>query len=149
VVSSIIELVRAKFGKEAPLTENQGRKHEYLGMTLDFSITGKAKIYMGEYIQNVLDEVPHDMDGTAATPAANHLFTVNKTDPVKLDMERSAKFHHIVAQLLFLCKRARPDIQTSVSFLCTRVKSPNEDDYKKLSRVIRYLRGTIDMPLTL
>jgi hypothetical protein len=29
------------------------------------------------------------------------------------------------------------------------VKNPDVDDYKKLVRVMRYLRGTIDMPLTL
>jgi Reverse transcriptase (RNA-dependent DNA polymerase) len=46
VVSSIIELIRGEFGKEAPLTETRGKTHEYLGMTLDFSCVGKAKIYM-------------------------------------------------------------------------------------------------------
>jgi hypothetical protein len=58
-------------------------------------------------------------------------------------------FHHNVAKLPFLCKRARPDIQTAVSFLCTRVKSPDVDDYKKLRRVMQYLRHTIDLSLTL
>jgi hypothetical protein len=43
----------------------------------------------------------------------------------------------------------RPDIQTAVSFLTSRLKSPDEDDYKKLTRVIKYLRGTVDMVLTL
>jgi hypothetical protein len=58
-------------------------------------------------------------------------------------------YHHNTAKLLFLCKRARPDIQTVVAFLCTRVKNPDEDDYKKLTRVMRYLRLTTTMPLTL
>jgi hypothetical protein len=106
VVSSIIELIRAEFGKEAPFTETRGKKHEYLGMTLDFTFPGKAKIYMTDYIKNILNEVPGDMDGVAATPAANHLFAVNEVDPVKLDPAGATTFHHIVAQLLFLCKRA-------------------------------------------
>ena len=46
-------------------------------------------------------------------------------------------------------KRARPDIQTAVAFLTTRVMAPDEDDYKKLARVMKYLRGTRTMPLTL
>jgi hypothetical protein len=58
-------------------------------------------------------------------------------------------FHHHTAKLLFLSKRARPDIQTAVAFLTTRVRSPDEDDYKKLGRCMKYLRGTIDMPLTM
>ena len=41
------------------------------------------------------------------------------------------------------------DIQTGVAFLTTRVQAPNEDDCKKLSQVIKYLCGTVNMPLTL
>jgi hypothetical protein len=52
-------------------------------------------------------------------------------------------------QLLYLSQRGRPDIRTAVSFLCTRLHHPDEDDYKKLSRVIKYLRGTIDLTLNL
>ena len=48
-----------------------------------------------------------------------------------------------------MSKRARPDIQVAVSFLTTRVQSPDEDDWKKLDRLMRYLKGTIDMKLTL
>jgi hypothetical protein len=76
------------------------------------------------------------MGGVAAAPAANHLFDVNE-DGEKLDEETAQLFHHFVAKLLFLCKRARPDIQTSVAFLCTRVKAPDCDDYKKLGRTMK------------
>jgi hypothetical protein len=149
VVTSIIELVSQEFGKEAPLTINRGKVHDYLGMQLDYSLDGKIKITMYDYIENMLSELPEDMAGVANTPAAPHLFDVNSTDPVKLDSSKSVLFHHLVAKLLFLCKRARPDIQTAVAFLCTRVKDPDCDDYKKLARVFKYLRATIDIPLTL
>ena len=46
-------------------------------------------------------------------------------------------------------QRVRPDIQTAVAFLTTRVTALDEDDYKKLARVMKYLRGTKTMPLTL
>ena len=36
-----------------------------------------------------------------------------------------------------------------MSFICTRVKSPDEDDYKKLTRVIQYLLETIHLTLTI
>ena len=54
-----------------------------------------------------------------------------------------------MAQLLFLSCRARRDIQTAVSFLTTRVKAPDEDDWGKLKRVLRYLRGTLYLKLRL
>ena len=47
---------------------------------------------------------------------ANHIFEVNET-AVKLSKRGVQAFHMIVAKLLFLCKRARPDILTGATFL--------------------------------
>ncbi len=54
-----------------------------------------------------------------------------------------------MAKGLFLCKRSRPDIQTTIAFLCTRVKEPDEDDWKKLIRLLQYLNYSKDLFLTL
>jgi hypothetical protein len=40
VVADVIQMLSDKFGREAPLTINRGHVHDYLGMTLDFSIPG-------------------------------------------------------------------------------------------------------------
>ena len=149
VVTDVIKLIEGEFGKEAPLTVMRGKVHDYLGMKINFGIPGKVQFIMEEYVKTLLEETPADMSGEACTPAANHLFEVNVNSPTLLDADKSELFHHITAKLLFLCKRARPDIQTAVAFLCTRVKAPDTDDYKKLARVIKYLRGTVSMPLTL
>ena len=58
-------------------------------------------------------------------------------------------FHHLVAILLYLCRCTRQDIQTAVPFLCTRVKEPDEDDYKKLTKVMQYIRNTKSLTLTI
>jgi hypothetical protein len=55
---------------------------------------------------------------------------------IKLDEATADMFHHNTAKLLFLCKQARPDVQTVVAFLCTHVQNPDNDDYKKLTRVM-------------
>ena len=41
-------------------------------------------------------------------------------------------------------KRARPDIETTVSFLMPRVSKSDEDDWKKLRRCVGWLKRTID-----
>jgi hypothetical protein len=41
-----------------------------------------------------------------------------------------------------MATRARREIQTAVAFLTTRVKNPEEDDWDKLRRVLKYLNGT-------
>ena len=64
----------------------------------------------------MLAELPADMDGAAPTPATEHLFQIYPK-LVLLDQETTELFHHIITKLLFLCKYARPDIQTMVVFL--------------------------------
>ena len=54
-----------------------------------------------------------------------------------------------MTQVLFTSKHARPDTGTAVSFLTTRVRAPDQDDWFKLAHLMMYIRGTIDLPLTL
>jgi hypothetical protein len=86
VVTHVIDKLSEVFGKKAPLTVNRGKNHEYLGMNLDFSKEDKVVIRMRDYIQGILDEAPDDMSGTANSPAASHLFSVNNQSPVYLDI---------------------------------------------------------------
>jgi len=65
LVSEIINLLEKEFGKEAPLTMNHGKVHQYLGMTIDFSTPGKVIFSMFDYVQNMLDALPVDMSGKA------------------------------------------------------------------------------------
>ena len=148
VVDDVIARFNSKFGKESPLTATGGKLLEYLGMTLDYTSKNKVKISMYEYVDKMLTELPTDMNGAAKTPAANHLFNVSP-DAKKLPEATAQRFHHLVAKLLYLSRRTRQDIQTAVAFLCTCVQSPDEDDYKKLTRVMQYLRCTRELTLTI
>ena len=40
---------------------------------------------------------------------------------------------------IFLTKRARGDIHTAIRFFTTRVLNPDEDDWKKLQRMMKNL----------
>ena len=148
-VDHFIDQMEEEFGKEAPLSKSRGKVHDYLGMVLDYSKPGKLVLNMIDYIKTVLAEVPMEMRGRARTPAANHLFTVNNGDPVPLDDERAKTFYRIVMQLQYLSQRARPDLRTAISFLCKRVTKSDEDDWKKLIRVVKYLDCTKSLMLTL
>ncbi len=67
----------------------------------------------------------------------------------KLPALLKASFHNIVAKALYVAKRARPDIAVAISFLTTRVRNPDVQDWAKLRHLIEYLRNTTEMPLTL
>jgi hypothetical protein len=83
----------------------------------------------------------------ATMPASDALF--NKGQGRILHQECADMYHTMVAKALFLCKPARPDIQQTIAVLCTRVKEPNEADWNKLVRMMKYLNGTRDLRLTL
>ena len=105
------------------MTVHRGKVHAYLGMDLDFSSPKVLKIGMIKYIKKIHEDFPEEIKSSAATPAADHLSDVREDNKEKLQPEEKAQaFHLKTAQLLFMCARARPDIRTSVSFLCTRCK---------------------------
>ena len=145
----ILAILQKEYGKEAPIPTTTGKIHEYLGMTIDYSTPGKVVFRMEDYIDRLLSECPAGLlKGNPASPAANHLFDINH-ECEKLNLEDTDQFHHLVVKLLYLAKRTRPDIMLAVAFLCTRVKEPDQDDYKKLGRCLSYIQGTKELCLTL
>jgi hypothetical protein len=129
---------------------SRGKKHDYLGMSLDFTERGSVRISMKPYVEEMV-QLFHKYDPTdkiASTPAAEHLFKVDEASD-KLSIKMATVFHHFVAKALFATKRARPDIAVAVAYLTTRVKEPDVDDWKKLLRMMRYLRGTLNLSLRL
>ena len=55
------------------------------------------------------------------------LFVVDE-DGEKLSKEKPETFHKIVANMLFTTKRARSDTGTSIYYLTTRVREPDQRD---------------------
>ena len=150
VVDDVVSKMQEEYGKKAPLTVNHGKVLDYLNMKINYSKEGKVVFSMREYVKNLLEECPDELlkAGIATTPAANHISNINPK-AVKLDKEKSEIFHHLVAKLLYLSKRTRPDIQFPVAFLTTRVREPDVDDWKNLGRCLCYLKGNMDLDLTL
>ena len=68
VVTEIIEKIQHEFGQESPITVTRGKKHDYLGMEIDFSTVGKVIFTMVNYIDEMLEELPEDMGGISVTP---------------------------------------------------------------------------------
>jgi hypothetical protein len=117
-------------------------------MRFDFTKGGEVRMTMNDFVAKIVDDFPDDGKSTRDTPAADVLFQIRaETEPLG---ESDAKlFHSFTAKLLYLSKRVRGDIALPVAFLTTRIRSPDKDDMNKLTRVIRYLRGTKELGLTL
>jgi Reverse transcriptase (RNA-dependent DNA polymerase)/Zinc knuckle len=146
VVTDIMQKIEAKFGK---MTIARGKNHNFLGMDITFCDDETLTINMRNYIKETIDEAGIIFHASGvATPAKHDLFVIDETSE-KLSLARSDLFHRLVAKLLYLSKRSRPDIQLAVAFLTTRVSCSTEEDWLKLHRVLLYLKGTLDLHLIL
>ena len=133
------------------MTVSRGKVHTYLGMKLDFTTKGQVKITMFDYIEEILtafDKAEPKGTGTKTSAAPENLFTIDG-DCKKLNQDKAVQFHNLVAKTLYATKRARPDTCTSIAFLTTRVREPDTSDWKKLTHLMKYLRGTRKLPLIL
>ena len=126
----------------------RGKKHDYIGMILDYSVPGQVTIDMKYYVEAMIDQYKHEMSDKITSPASENLFKINKHSP-KIDKILAEEFHTTVARGLFVSKRARPDIQPTIAFLCTRVREPTKDDWNKLNRLMSYLKKTKNEVLVL
>ena len=50
---------------------------------------------------------------------------------------------------IFVGKQSQPDLQISISCLCTRVRSPDVPDRNKLKRLLQFLHDTLEDKLIL
>ena len=79
-----------------------GKRHNYLGMWLDYSIPGEVRISMEEYLRGVIDDFPEEITETPETPAASKVSNARDDNEQELLRKtRDQAFHHAVAQLLF------------------------------------------------
>ena len=141
------EWLERMYGSYKAVKPLRGKVHDYLGMKIDFGTKDTVIIDMDQYVHDMIVDFPVNITKKSSTPAGDKLMEVGFGK--LLDKQRAEAFHTTVAKGLFLCKRARPDIQPTIAFLSTRVLSPTEIDWKKLIRLLEYLNGTRDLKLRL
>eukprot|EP01033_Poteriospumella_lacustris_P015043 gene15043-10761_t len=105
--NELLSALRARFRE---VKVRQGAENGYLGMRLT-TAEDKLTVDMIAYIDECLKECPST--ATHATPADSTLFVVGES--VELGAKEKEYFHSMVARLLYLAKRTRPDILTAVS----------------------------------
>jgi hypothetical protein len=123
------------------LTRTTRKKHTFLGMDFEFIGDSKVAISTPHYVEEVLDDFPETLKGNAVNPVKSKLFEITE-DMELIDHDRKELFHSKVAKLLWMEKQSRPDLETAVSFLTTRIQKPTEEDWGKLRRVLNFLKST-------
>jgi hypothetical protein len=156
VMDSMIEYLRQEYESifedgSGVMTVSRGKIHKYIGMTLYYTVRGQVKITMFDYVDEILtafDKAEPKGGGTKTSAAPDSLFKVDENCE-KLKQDKAVEFHNLVAKTVYSTKRARPDTCTAITFLTTRVRAPDKDDWNKLVHLMRYSRGTRTMTLIL
>ena len=104
-----------------------------------------------DYINEILDDFD-ELDPTSSRTKSSGVldipFKFNK-DCKNAFTKQVVDFHHLVAKILFATKRSRQDTCTAVSFLATIVRDPYYDNWTYLVHLIKYIRGTRNIPFIL
>jgi len=129
VNTQIINDINKHFGE---LVVTRGKKHCFLGMNLEIKDI-KIEMDMVEQIREAIETFGEDISEKVVTPAARRLHYVDKDDE-QLGENQSVTFHSVTtAKLLFIMKRAQPDIETSVALSIS-----GKQDWLKLKRVLQF-----------
>ena len=78
-------------------------------MDINYAKKGEVWISMKQNVEKIIEGFPEEIgSSTAATPAADHLLQIrDKKEAKLLPEEQAVQFYHTVAQLLFVCMKAR------------------------------------------
>ena len=136
--SMIEELTSGLKKRYGERTLKHGPIVNYLGMVLDFSHPGEARITMGGYIDDMLKN--SGIVGTARTPCTDGLFDIRDT---ALPVPEAVRvwFHSLIASILYVAKRTKPECLVAVSAMAIKVHSCDSDDVDKAIRLVKYLSG--------
>ena len=113
-----------------------------LGMKITKTSEGYA-LSQSHYVKQVLDKFDKDSKAMSRTPIE---FNCN----LKKNFGKSVnqlEFSRVIGSLMYIMNCTRPDIANSVSRLSRYTSNPNEEHWKAIMKLLRYMRFSADYGL--
>jgi len=141
-VKYIIEQLRPKFH-----VKDEGEPTTFLGQEVSMD---EEKIFVNQasYARSILDSFGYTNAKPTKTPANANASTLDKNTNASTSTLASKNMNMIVGGLPWLAINTRPDIAYATSKLAQQVNEPTKETYQQASRILRYLRGSIDLGIT-
>jgi len=140
VVTKIIDDLKVEFGD---LQITRGKKHTFLGINFEIMDNSTIELKMIDQLDDTINCFGEVTKSNAAPPSKPYLFSARE-DAEVLSPEKADVFHSVVAKLSYIMKRTRPDLESTIAFLSTRVSCSTVDDWGKLKRLLQFAKGTIN-----
>ncbi len=121
-------------------------ENAWLGMKIMHDkVAGTIEISSVKYIEELLETYHMSDSNPVSTPAVPGSKLKKREKP----SEVLFPFRELVGNLLWLARTTRPDILYAVNQLCSHVLNYGEEHVIAAKRVLRYLKGSKELPLKL
>jgi len=113
-------------------------------LNVDFKVTPNVSIDISQplYITNLLENFGMTNCKPVDTPAVKH------TRNEEL-LSAEFPFMELIGSLIYLACISRPDISYATSYLTRHMSNPSTSDWQNAKRILRYLKGTPTLGITL
>ena len=125
--------------------KDMGKLHYCLGITIQHD-ESCVKLHQKQYVEKILSRYGMEKANPVSTPADTNVKLVRDDDvSKKVD---PTMYQAMVGSLLYAAVASRPDIAQAVSAVSKYNSNPTEAHLTAVKRILRYLRGTLDLALT-
>lgn len=125
--------------------KNLGEIRDYLGLRINRIPDGGFAVNQSAYIMKVAPDF-----GLASAKPSNVPINMSYEKGGESELlSNNEQYRQLIGCLLYISVNTRPDISASVSILAQKVSKPNQEDWNEVKRVVKYLRGTATLSLTL
>lgn len=111
----------------------------YLGFQIEHRQDGSIKLSQESYARKLLERFNFSECRPVSTPMVKGDVLENEENVTQFP------YREAVGALMYLMIGTRPDLAYSVSVLSRTLDSPSAQDVMKLKRVLRYVKGTVNM----
>lgn len=119
-----------------------GGLKSFLGINISRPSPGILVMSQENYLKNLLKRFNMEDCNPSATPMETKIEVVGETSE-----NESRPFRELIGCLMYAMSTTRPDLSASVNFFSRYQGSQNETLWKNLKRVLRYIKGTINLCL--
>lgn len=138
LIADVFESLR----KEFDIT-NLGAVKQFLGFEVQRS-NGFYNLRLSSYIRTLIKRFGLEECKPSGTPMDPGYVGINDSSQPFSD---TFLYRSLIGALLYVAVNARPDIASSVSILGRKVSAPSEMDWKAAKRIVKYLKGTMELRL--
>jgi hypothetical protein len=139
VIRKFLEYISQKIELKWVDRLKEGMSYEYLKTIKYRTNEGIWSIPSEKYIDSALERFGMTGCNPSSSPKVSKAEEPGDQSPVT--EETASGFRSSVLTLLYMANE-RSDIQSTVRFLCTRLKEPVQGDVRRLKKLLRYMQGT-------